>query len=376
MVSDRRAHHLTTWYDDEHGPDLPELPALLTSGQDPALIVDGLARRSKVLGRCLSSPAVIGVRVPPVDHAVRCTLQLLMNRHTTDWWDRSVDERIPRAQARLPRLVLICAQRRLRRAVLLARSGKAGARRATVSFELAPGEIPADGLVLVELWGAMEWTAPFRDEAAPRLAPCAPIGLLVRSLAIEPVGTASGDGAADSDPADSSASASATASAATGVLSGRAGERLGLVSTGGLPVRKPAKRRRPQTGRLLVVNPAGDHSGAAPVRLILDPVIELPEGGRWRRLRHRLKHRLRAKVDRMTSARSLPVLSARARLPVGLSLRAVGIGDGRTVPLLTEFRDGRYEVTVPATGGPVLVMSVPPGPGARPARWRLVATHG
>jgi hypothetical protein len=180
------ADHLATRYDEPDGVPVP--PAELSSGHDPAVrVTDGFVRGDRKLGRCRTSPAAVGVKVGFAG-PLRITLDLVLDDTSVAWWAGHAGVPAAAEQAGRPRLLLIHAQRRFRRAAVLRPEPGRRAARAAPSFELAAAEIPADGLVLLELWGYREWPAAATGGCPRDLAPHGAVGVAIAGLSISPTG--------------------------------------------------------------------------------------------------------------------------------------------------------------------------------------------
>ncbi|GAA3227373.1 hypothetical protein [Actinocorallia longicatena] len=186
-------------------------PASLTDGRHPAVrLTEGFSRRVRTVGRCTSSPSVLGLAFPS---GGGLRLRVAVDQHTPTTWEDATGPEVPRGGDE-PRLVLVCVQRRLRRALLL--TGRGGKRKnAEIHLDLEPDEVPPGGLALVEFWGIHEWRGAVA--VPPGLMPRAATGLSVLEAEL-------GRGPAP-EPMPRR-------------IDGRTSESLGWVSTGGVPTRK------------------------------------------------------------------------------------------------------------------------------------------
>jgi hypothetical protein len=147
------------------------LPGQLSSGAAAELTtVDGLVRGIACIGRFITSPALLGVKVRPTDRPVRVTAHLCLDSMSLDWWEeRTPIEGLFRG-ASTPRLLLVRAQGKARGAILLIRqaadSGTATA--GVVSFDLRPEELTAEGLFVLEVVSI--------DKGRPAWAPAVSLG--------------------------------------------------------------------------------------------------------------------------------------------------------------------------------------------------------
>ncbi|MBO2452183.1 hypothetical protein J4573_34195 [Actinomadura barringtoniae] len=345
MTTDANGY-LATHYDLDQDPAI-SVPAQFTSGRHSVLrVTEGFLRRSGNVGRCIDSPTALGLKVADQgDERTRVSFRLSLDRHTESYWDRYVDESVSREEASKPRLVLVCAQRSLRGAALLVPkpSGK-GRSIGEVAIDLAPGEVPPDGLALTELWGSNEWSGTHGWAGAPAalgihsldevLAPAATIGMVVNGISI-----------ARSD--------TATTHTLGRKVDARTAERLGLVSTGGLNAKMLTEQGATRlTGGMMVVNPCTD----APVRLRFDWARAAAAGRtstgdpRWKRHMDRARRKAWRVAQRGIDAAPL------RRTPDRLQIGMITLGDGRVTSLSATYREeGGFEVTVPHSEEPFLL---------------------
>jgi hypothetical protein len=188
-----RAGYLATRYD-EPGDRPTPLPAVLSSGKDPALqLADGFVRGRRMLGRCRTSPVALGIKMGPVAGPLRFTIEFILDKITPEWSAEHAAPTTPSPtsgpdeRGEQPRLLLIHAQRRLRGAIVLRSHPEHRPVRAEISLELAAAEIPADGLVLLEIWGYREWPAAAAQPAQRHdLAPFGAVGVGITTLTVSP----------------------------------------------------------------------------------------------------------------------------------------------------------------------------------------------
>jgi hypothetical protein len=335
-----------------------ELPIKLTDGRAAEIkVADHVARGSRAIGRLIAPASIVALKVRPDHGPLRITMQIRLDWLAVRWWvDRADADAPPRE---LPRLVVVRSQGRVREAVILARShtslGSSDAR-GLVTFDLAAGEVPEDGLLVIELadggrtlpaWAATSFTAE------------SPVGLQVDWIEVTPVP----DGAA---PARADGATCQT---------------LGVVSAGGLIRGAGTDQGPPRTG-CLVVSPR-TNGGQLRLRLRTGRSFGrvgpgLPMQNRWRRS---LPGRAAAKGRRMGYAM---VEGALAKLgfgrlrgwPVGvgnLTVQAVSLDDGsplavRAVP----GRLGRLELVVDAPREAPILIGVDAKPRARVRRGAVV----
>jgi hypothetical protein len=350
--------YLATRYDRPGGVPAP---AVLSTGSDPALrLVDGFVRGRRMLGRCRTSPAALGVTVEPAAHPLRFTIEFLLDRITPEWWADGHDHAA--GSVLLPRLLLIRAQRRLRGAVVLRPHPEHRPVRAEFSFELAPAEIPdGGGLVLLEIWGFREWPAAAARAPRADLAPRGPVGVGITTLTVRP--------APPGTRRSSGRPRVAAAAAGEPLVVDPAGgpTRVTLVPAGPEQAADGAAAPRPRRTVRRTVRGAGRKAARWAVRLARRAARRaLRMAGRAVRLAsgavaaglHRLRSlrslRRRTGGARPTDRAGRPVRRGRAGLP---PVRAMDLVDGGAVEVDLGRGGGRHEitVTVPASPHPVLV---------------------
>lgn len=250
MTGRDRHLRLATRFDEVIQP--PELPTTFSRGDAPAVqLLDGFVQGRQILGRFVVTPGLLGLRAAATGRAVRVTLRLRVDEESATWWRSRVGERTaaPDDVGAAPRLLQVRSQGSVRGAVLLARapwSQPATPLRAAVSFALQPAELPADGLLLLELCDPPGALPP----AAARLLPSAAVGVQPTEVVLEELpGT----------PAGTSEGTAADAVAA---------ERAGWLATGDLPPVEGAGSRTVRGGVLLVDVPGpSQHPGAVSLEL-------------------------------------------------------------------------------------------------------------
>jgi hypothetical protein len=317
-----RTSFLDTAYDEPH-PAL-ELPVKLTSGRVDAIqVADHVARGRWAVGRLTAPASIVALKIKDNGAPVRITMQIRLDWMATRWWVERSDLKAPPHE--LPRLVVIRSQGRVRDALVLARShtwfGSSDAR-GIATFELAAGDVPEDGLLIIEIADAARLLP---DWVAGSLTAAAPVGLQVDWIEV----------------------ASAPGDRPPTRLDGAACQTLGVASAGGF-VRGAGGAQGPaRTGYLVVgAQPAG---GELRLRLRtgrtfarVGPV--LPLQGKWGRS---LAGRAVAKGRRMAYGL---IETPLAKLGVGqlrgwpvrarsLSVRAVSLEDGS--PRAVNVKPGR-----------------------------------
>jgi hypothetical protein len=174
-----------------------ELPATIDNGSEPALFVmDGFVRGLGIVGRFGASPGLIGIKVAtgglrdPDSSArrsgadsgprpLRITLTLRADGETAQWWEHRVKESVRPRLPHGPRVVLVRSQGATRGAALFARRPGAFSflSTSTVSFDLAPEEVPDDGLLIIEL-------ADPPERLTDQMAPSPAVGIRLDSIEI------------------------------------------------------------------------------------------------------------------------------------------------------------------------------------------------
>lgn len=165
---------------DEPSPTL-DVPCVLSGGQQPEVkVVDRFTRGVDIVGRFALEPSLLGLKVDPGENRVRVRVQLSVDATTDEWWDRRTPMDTTRPEKATARLFLLRSQARTRAAVVLAAADMApdGPARSQVEFDLEPGAVNADGLLILEAIQPAElpvW-------AADRVMPYAPVGVRVDKI--------------------------------------------------------------------------------------------------------------------------------------------------------------------------------------------------
>ena len=341
-----------------------ELPIKLTDGRIPALkIGDYLARGSRTIGRLTGAASIVALKIRADHRPLRVSMQIRLDWLAVRWWVDRADAAAPPRE--LPRLVVVRSQGRVREAVVLARGhtslGSSDAR-GFVTFDLAAGEVPDDGLLVIELadgghtlpaWAASSFIAE------------SPVGLQVDWIEVTPMpaGASPGGVPEGSSPARAD---------------GATCQSLGVVSAGGLIRDAGSDQGPPRTG-CLVVSP---RTNGGPLRLRLRAGRTfarvgpgLPMQNRWRRS---LPGRAAARGRRMGYAM---VEKALARIgfgrlrgwPVGagnLTVQAVSLDDGSPLAVHTvPGRFGRLQLVIDAPREAPILIGLDPRPRRR-ARYK------
>lgn len=160
---------------------LPAIPPVhLNSGQVAALqVTDRMHRGTEIVGRFEAS-GLAGFKVSSQGRALRVLLSLSLDDRSVPGWQSGKAE----PGAGLPRLVQVRSQGRLRQCVLL--KGKRA--HARVAFDLAPEEIPDDGLVCVELLDIAEGdgvSEDLRQAVSGRVMPDGVAGMRLNKVVFE-----------------------------------------------------------------------------------------------------------------------------------------------------------------------------------------------
>ncbi|MEV6347067.1 hypothetical protein [Actinoplanes sp. NPDC051851] len=157
------------------------LPLDLTTGMSPSVtIVDQMVRGQRIVGRINGEWGAIAVKINGTGAPARVTVSIGLDEMGTRWWADRV--RPSRFAPELPRLVSLRAQGRIRGAAVLARRQgwrAAGGATVALSFDLEPGELSADGMLIVEL--AETRRPSWADE---RLSARSAVGLRINSIAV------------------------------------------------------------------------------------------------------------------------------------------------------------------------------------------------
>ncbi|MCG5217246.1 hypothetical protein [Streptosporangium sp. KLBMP 9127] len=292
-----------TMYD---GPaDVLVPPAVVDTGHTPGLqVTDQVYRGTRVAGR-LASSGLVGLKARVEGEGVRVRVRVSVDAKSVRQWDRRVGTPVDAGQ--LPRLLLVRSQGRLRQSVLLdPRFG--GRPHAWAVFDLAPTEVPDDGLLLIELLDAADtpWASPdLLATLKGRIAPSAATGVRIDQIELLPLDTPT-DVRPQADDADGQA-------VVAGPVDGRTCEAANLVSAGGVPRRTKPGPRVLDAG-LMVVNPGGGpltlrfgvHKGRPARRVVFPPPESeeaTPEDGEQQPTRGE-KGRLRPAADKDRPRRS------------------------------------------------------------------------
>ncbi|MEQ4715691.1 hypothetical protein [Nonomuraea sp. B19D2] len=245
---------------------LPAIPPVhLNNGQVSALqVTDRFHRGTQILGRFETS-GLAGFKVSAQGRSLRVLLSLSLDeRSVTGWHDGQAEA------SALPRLVQVRSQGRLRQCVLL-RGKRAHAR---VTFDLAPDEIPDDGLICVELLDITEGdgvSPEVRQAVSGRVMPDGVAGVRLNKVVFEE------PPAVDFDP---------------DTLDGLRCEQSSLISAGGLANFNRQGVRVLRSG-MLVVNPVLKDTFGSSGRLTLrlgtkaEPASVIP--ATWRRVNSELR---------------------------------------------------------------------------------------
>lgn len=170
---------------DEPSPAL-EVPCKVEAGQCPEVkVVDRFTRGVDIVGRFALEPSLLGLKVDPGEAPVRVRVQFGVDETTDEWWDRRTPQDTVRKDTATARLFLLRSQARTRAAVALAAPDMTpdGPARAQVEFDLEPGAVSADGLLILEVVQPPE----LPQWAADRVMPYAPVGVRVDRIWLDPV---------------------------------------------------------------------------------------------------------------------------------------------------------------------------------------------
>jgi hypothetical protein len=398
-------------------------PAVVKTGHSPGFqVADQVFRATRLTGRFASS-GLVGLKVRVEGEGVRVRVRVSVDAKSVRQWEKRIGS--PQDAGRLPRLLLIRSQGRLRQSVLLdPRFG--GRPYAWAVFDLMPGEVPEDGLLLIEILDAGDapWVSdPLRAVLRDRVAPSGATGVRIDQIELLPLGVPAVPRAPRKGAPPARPAGRRDRRAVPGRLDGRTCEANSLVSAGGVPHRTRPGPRVLDAG-LMVVNPTGGslvlrfgvHKGRPARPVVFQHPIETedPEqrpadrtradaasrqgsantrerpraaGGTgrgrkrrrgkrgktlWQRLLGKVTRRLR--LTRRKATRASRAMEERVRA-AGLAIRRVSppapsvlsLADGTAVPA-TIRRVGRVlylEIATPSTA-PLLV-STGTGPGPAPA---------
>jgi hypothetical protein len=374
-VSRNRSEHFSTAFD----PLVPALdpPAEVTSGTDPVIrTVDGFTRGVGIVGRFTTSPGMLALKVAAEGIPVRVDILVRLDRVGARWWHSRVPAKEqPRSHG--PRLLVLSSQGSVRAAALLARRGQFSRTpaRAWLRFELLPGEVFDNGLLILDFQEA-SFNLP---TWAPPLTPHSVVGVALMRVEVTPIPRR------------------VERHRKLPVLDTATCERWGLLSTGDLP-EIDAHGKRLLSGHAFVVNPPpadlrmeqdgwllidvdAELQGRAEAALPY-PVAEVLAGGpigrareRVSRIAQRLKPlrvaaarelrrelnlpRIAAAVERSASARHADLESLLAALQTRGVLRAVAmrLPDGSPEPInWVTAADGHTQLRISSgVSEPVLI---------------------
>jgi hypothetical protein len=222
-----------THFDDPQAPR--DLPAVFTSGRDPAVLVaDQVIRGVAIVGRVNGMFGAVALKVRTGGRAVRVKVDLHLDVQSELNWSRVASP--GRGRRELPRLVMVRAQGLDRVAVLLRRQRsrlRMAESHAWVEFDLRADEVGDDDLLIIELADA---TLP--PWATSSFTPMAAVGLRINKVdvaALENIGQ----------------------ERTSGRLDGGRAQLAGLVSAGGLVGAKGRTAGRARS-RFVVVNADAD----------------------------------------------------------------------------------------------------------------------
>ncbi|SDK70306.1 hypothetical protein SAMN05421874_110102 [Nonomuraea maritima] len=299
-------------------------PVHLLTGDVPALqVADQLHLGSQIVGRFETS-GMVGFKVASEGRPLRVTLSLSTDDRSVSGWHTGRTE--PAGPG--PRFLQIRSQGRLRQCVLL-RGRKSHAR---VTFDLAPEEIPDDGLVCIEALDITEGDGisdAVRDAVKGRVTPDGVAGVRLNKVAFEE------PPAVDYDP---------------DTLDGIRCEFYTLISAGGLANLNRQGTRQIRAGMFLV-NPAlKDRFGSSGrITFRLGTKAEAPSliPATWKRVNSELRW-LRHATKKMLHAAA----------PTVVSVHHLRDGDMGTPEVAV--RGNVTELTVPSpSSAPLLVMLAP-----------------
>ena len=251
------------------------LPAVIVGGRDPSLdLADGLTRSPSIVGRFHDGVAILGFNVESDGRPVRVSLQLNADSKTGP----------------TPRLIeLVGTRGESSFAVVdVTYRGVEGREPADVSLVISTENLPADGLMLVEVREAH----PVLPAWASRIRPGGPVGFQLLRVRLAPEG-----GMGDPEARRS---------------------RSGIASSAGPQLR---------SGLLVVQPPPGTTTGTALSRIVLEPRLVPP----WRRNRWAGSgaRTIDAPAPMATVVGPATTLPARSAARTGDGARQEGLAAGR-----------------------------------------------
>lgn len=163
----------------DHPPALLPVPTELTAGQRPELqVVDRFTRGVAIVGRFALSPSLIGAKVD-VDPArpLRVRVRMSIDKTSEEWWHKRPPEHVTREDTATGRLMLLRSQGETRAVCLLApaRDEFGGPAIGTVEFDLPPGSVTKEGLLILEAIDAPD----LPEWAEARVMPYSQVGVRV-----------------------------------------------------------------------------------------------------------------------------------------------------------------------------------------------------
>ncbi|WP_211370510.1 hypothetical protein [Nonomuraea turkmeniaca] len=308
------------------------VPMDISSGQAAEVqAADHFHRGVQIVGRFERS-GLVGLKVAEADHALRVNVSLSVDELSARSWhpkgETDAGEKV------LPRLIQVRAQGRLRQCLLLKSGG--ALKRGTVVFDLMPDEVPADGLLCIEVLDVTEGTGvpeTLRGAVAGSIMDDGVAGLRIDRVRLGEI--------PDDDVTRTTMDASRC-------------ERSSLISSGGLANLKRRGGRSLSTG-MFVVNP-------------------VPQGvfGSGGDLTIRLGHRAGAPARRETRAWPRRIAWHRARRDRRMSAapnvdQILSIHNGDEVPVAQSEGGDITELRLRAPAeSPLLVTVAPAARGTQP----------
>ncbi|MGI5284708.1 hypothetical protein ACQEVF_15405 [Nonomuraea polychroma] len=212
-----------------------QVPVEISSGRAAELqAADHFRRGVQIVGRFERS-GLVGLKVAEAGHAVRVNVTLSVDELSAQDWhlkqETGVDDKA------LPRLIQVRAQGRLRQCLLLESGG--AVKKGTVVFDLMPDELPADGLLCIEVLDVTEGSGvpeTLRGAVAGSVMDDGVAGLRIDRVRLQEI--------PDDDVSDP----------ALATLDASRCERASLISSGGLVNLKGRGSHSLSTG-MFVVNP-------------------------------------------------------------------------------------------------------------------------
>lgn len=166
---------------DQQVPLLP-VPSVLTAGQRPELqVVDRFTRGVAIVGRFALSPSLIGAKIDVDDgRPLRVRVRMSIDKTSEDWWHKRPPEYVTREDGATGRLLVLRSQGETRAVCYLAPATDSHGAPAsgTVEFDLPPGAVTREGLLILEAIDA----PALPDWAQARIMPYSQVGVRIDQI--------------------------------------------------------------------------------------------------------------------------------------------------------------------------------------------------